>query len=289
MLVLGIVSVVLLLVYIYLKPTPWENVTQSERLELVFKNKNKEYGAYQLRKKYNRNLTIILFSVMMFLSSGFILTMIKNEPKPVVKISYTDNKTINIEEPPKELEVIKKEETHKGSAPKISKSFLPPVVTDNDVVSDVPVNSDLDNTNINLSDNNGEGDDFNNYGDGVDDSGNNLTIDDNNVIKTDTILTFVDEEPIFPGGDYEMKKFISNNIVYPQDDIYLNIQGRVVVKFAVEKDGSISNISIIRSLSVNCDKSAIELIKKMPNWKPGKINGNPVRVWCTIPINFELH
>ena len=108
--------------------------------------------------------------------------------------------------------------------------------------------------------------------------------------KSDPIETFVEEEADFPGGVAEMSKFINENIDYPQEAIDLNIKGRVTVRFVVEKDGRISNVSVATPLAgcKACDKAAVKLVEKMPSWKAGKNGGREVRTWVTLPIKFEV-
>jgi len=94
--------------------------------------------------------------------------------------------------------------------------------------------------------------------------------------------------PEFVGGEIELSKFLSKNILYPKLAKENNIEGRVIVRFVVEKDGSISNTDILRKLGFGCDEEVIRLIKTMPKWVPGKQNGKPVRVYYTLPIVFKL-
>lgn len=102
------------------------------------------------------------------------------------------------------------------------------------------------------------------------------------------VLLFAEEIPEFPGGEQERAKFISKNLVYPKKAIKNNIQGSVYAKFIVEKDGSLSNIEIVRSLGHGCDEEVVRVIKLMPRWKPGKQNGEPVRIQMVLPIKFTL-
>ncbi len=102
------------------------------------------------------------------------------------------------------------------------------------------------------------------------------------------IYDIVEEMPAFPGGDYELIKYIDENLNYPQDAMESGIQGRVFVKLIVEPNGSISNAKIIRGLGYGCDEEAIRVIESMPNWKPGRKNGVTVRVNIAVPVNFKL-
>ena len=98
----------------------------------------------------------------------------------------------------------------------------------------------------------------------------------------------VEDEPLFPGGEEAMSRFIKTNIKYPEMSIQMGDQGRVFVRFVVEKDGSITNVTIARSVTPELDKEAQRVVKSMPNWSPGKQRGRPVRTNVVIPIVFKL-
>lgn len=102
------------------------------------------------------------------------------------------------------------------------------------------------------------------------------------------IFTAVEKSPKFPGGDKAMYSFLSENIVYPEAAAKNNIQGRVTVQFVVEKDGSIGEAQVVRGKDPDLDKEAVRVIKSMPKFFPGKINGQAVRCLNTLPISFKL-
>ena len=105
------------------------------------------------------------------------------------------------------------------------------------------------------------------------------------VYNKDSIYSFVDERAEFPGGDRELMKWLNNNInyQYPSD-----IQGKVFVNFVVEKDGSITNVKVTKSVYPSLDNEAIRLVKSMPKWLPGKKDGEVVRSRFTLPVTFIL-
>lgn len=104
-----------------------------------------------------------------------------------------------------------------------------------------------------------------------------------------TVFTIVEEQPQFPGGLQALQKFIADSIRYPEEAKKAGIQGRAIVTFIVEKDGSLSNFKIIRSTKNDLlDKEAIRVIKSMPKWKPGKSSGSLVRVNFTLPVPFVI-
>lgn len=94
--------------------------------------------------------------------------------------------------------------------------------------------------------------------------------------------------PVFPGGDVELYRYISRNMRYPEEAARQNIQGRVVLQFVIEKDGSVGDVKIIRGTHPLLDEEAIRVIKTLPKFIPGKENGEPVRVWFSMPLTFKL-
>lgn len=104
----------------------------------------------------------------------------------------------------------------------------------------------------------------------------------------DEVFVVVEEQAEFPGGMDSMYAYIVKNLKYPEKAKAEGIEGRVFVSFIIEKDGSISNVKILRGIGGGCDEAAKEVVEKMPKWKPGKQKGKPVRFQFTLPIKFEL-
>lgn len=102
----------------------------------------------------------------------------------------------------------------------------------------------------------------------------------------DDIFQIVEDVPTFPFGD--VSKWIAKNVKYPQIAAENNIQGKVFMNFVIEKDGSITDVKVLRGVDPALDKEAIRVIKSMPKWKPGKQRGKPVRVSFNLPITFTL-
>ncbi len=107
-------------------------------------------------------------------------------------------------------------------------------------------------------------------------------------VAEDHIFEYLEEMPEFPGGQAAMMKWLSKNINYPPIAAENNIQGRVMVSFVVEPNGSISNVKIVRGVDPNLDKEAMRVVGKMPKWKPGMQTGKPVRARFTLPVQFRL-
>ena len=101
-------------------------------------------------------------------------------------------------------------------------------------------------------------------------------------------IAMVEQKPEFPGGEAAMYKWLGDNIVYPSAASEEGVQGRVVVEFVVGKDGSITNVRVVRPRHPALDKEALRVVKAMPNWVPGRNNGQPVKVTYTLPVTFKL-
>jgi protein TonB len=105
---------------------------------------------------------------------------------------------------------------------------------------------------------------------------------------TEEIFVVVEKQPEFPGGTTALMKFLGDNIKYPVIAQENGIQGRVITNFVVERDGSISDVQVVRGQDPSLDKEAVRVIKTMPKWAPGQQRGKPVRVRFTLPVVFRL-
>lgn len=102
------------------------------------------------------------------------------------------------------------------------------------------------------------------------------------------VFQVVEKMPSFPGGDAALFKYLSDNVKYPVIAQENGVQGRVICQFVVNRDGSIVDVEVVRSVDPSLDKEAIRVIKSMPKWSPGQQRGKPVRVKYTLPVNFRL-
>lgn len=102
------------------------------------------------------------------------------------------------------------------------------------------------------------------------------------------VFTFVEQNPEYPGGDGELIKFISKNLRYPQMEKDNKIQGKVLVRFVVMEDGSVNDVTVMRSVSPGLDKEAVRVVKLLKGFTPGKQQGKPVRVYFNFPVYFKL-
>lgn len=111
-----------------------------------------------------------------------------------------------------------------------------------------------------------------------------LHADDDYVYVDDSVKIL----PQFVGGDEILKRFTARNLRYPKEAAKQKIQGRVIVRFVVSKDGKIKDAKVIKKVHYLLDQEALRIINSMPDWSPGSINDKPVNVFFTVPINFRL-
>ena len=102
------------------------------------------------------------------------------------------------------------------------------------------------------------------------------------------VYTVADVVPTFPGGNKAMYNYLAKNVKYPKADLENNRQGKTIVQFVVEPDGSLTDVKALRSPSHTMGEEAVRVLKNSPKWKPGKVNGKAVRALFTIPVNFAI-
>ena len=117
----------------------------------------------------------------------------------------------------------------------------------------------------------------------------NVAEPDSQLVDGEVVYKVVDQMPSFPGGNQALFRYLQENLKYPSIAQANGIQGRTLVSFVVEKDGSITDVQVVRSAGdPSLDREAVRIIRTMPRWRPGKIQGQEVRVQYTVPINFKL-
>lgn len=270
-------------------------------VEMVFAGKNKEYGAYQLRKGTSgRNIKALLILVIAAaLVGGFLAWKVIEqkqaeeqqaymEAMELAKLQQQAKKEEKKKEPVKPKVEMKKEipvarETQKFTAPVIKKDEL--VKEENQVKQ-----MDKLDDKVAVGTENKEG---------VKDRTAEAVRNDIAVAApppppapkpevATKIFDVVEEMPSFPGGNGALMSYLASNIKYPVVAQENGVQGRVTVSFVVERDGSISDVRVARSVDPSLDREAQRVVKSMPRWKPGKQNGSAVRVKYTVPVVFRL-
>lgn len=261
--------------------------------DIVFTGKNKSYGAYALRQSSSKRHILAFLVVLIFVGvvaglPSFLNAV--NPPKEYVQ-NVTDIYTIGKLDDPVQEEPIVEPSTTPPPPPVIdSQKFTPPAITSDDMVEEsreLLSQEELNSNRVQISIetvNNGNTEGVNIA---------EIRREQRQIInqppqEPNKVHEHVEVMPQFPGGNGELMRYLSANIKYPTIAAENGIEGRVVLKFVVSKDGSISNIQIVRSLDPSCDKEAVRVVKGMPKWIPGMQNGHPVAVYFTLPVLFKL-
>jgi periplasmic protein TonB len=245
--------------------------------DIVFESRNKEYGAYVLRKRYTTNLLISLLVGMILLSTAVItpflnakaLSEITRESQRLVEIKMENLDQPNEQvappppPPPPPSEVIQQSK------------YIPPVIVDT-VKPEETIFMTADEAQDKVQNQEAV----------------EIVETVNEEVKEEEtepqVFVIVEEMPVFPGGVSELMRYVSEHLEYPRIAMENNIQGRVIVQFCVTPRGSISMVSILRGVDPELDSEAIRVVKSLPPFIPGKQGGVPVPVWFQLPITFKL-
>ena len=246
--------------------------------ELVFENRNKEYGAYMIRKSYNDNLLFALFSASSFIGIVAVVAFLcsknnDNGPNLGGQLLLNDSISIFVDMTPMEKPEVKIEKvvTPKEFTPKSDNLNLTASDDKKDVIEkgneDVVINK-------------------NGKPEGIDSMPATIGVKTEvPTLAPEDPKAFVDQMPEFNGNLF---KYLRDNLKYPRNAIENSTSGTVVLQFVVENDGSIGNLKILKPVEDGCTEEAVRVVKSMPKWKPGKNHGEPVRVLFNLPVKFTI-
>jgi protein TonB len=245
--------------------------------DIVFESRNKEYGAYKLRTKYNRTVMWALLVGIVIIATAVITPYINAKALENTKKRAEREVQIKMENldqpneaappppppPPPPADVVQQQK------------YVPPVVVDSIKPEDVTQLMTSDDAKVEVK--------------------------DQEVVEVVEVkeevqeaepeeipFVVVEEMPLFPGGDVELLKYIMEHTTYPDIAKENNIQGRVIVRFCVTAKGGVSQVSILKGVDPELDAEAIRVVNTLPAFKPGKQGGKPVPVWYMVPITFTL-
>ncbi len=260
------------------------DIFTNQWLDIVFEGRNKAYGAYELRKSNNKTTTkALIFGAIIFAVAVSMPLILGLLPDSSDDDAALDTKIVSIKLPPKKEEIKKNIPPPPPPPPKVDQQkFVKPVVAKADEVTEEPPKM------IELKDKKIGSETIKGDPDAV------LTVepvgtgkaevveaaDDNQIYNT----AGIEVKPDFPGGMDKFYKFVGNNYVTPEEE---GLKGKVYVTFVVEKDGSLTDIKVIRDIGYGTGKEAIRVLKKSPKWSPGVQNGKPVRVLYSLPITIQ--
>ena len=271
-------------------------------VEMVFAGKNKEYGAYQLRKGTSgRNIkSLLILVIAAALVGGFLAWKVIEQKQAEEQQAYMEAMELAKLQQQAKKEEKKKEPVKPKIEPKKeipvareTQKFTAPVIKKDELVKEENQVKQMDQLDAKVAV--GTKDE-----EGVKDRNIEAVRSDIAVATppppppapkpevSNKVFDVVEEMPSFPGGQGALMSFLNSNIKYPVVAQENGVQGRVIVGFVVERDGSITDVKVMRSVDPSLDREAQRVVKAMPRWKPGKQNGSAVRVKYTVPVVFRL-
>ena len=281
------------------------DLTSQEWRDLVFADKNKDFGAYELRRQSDRRHNMAVLFTIVGLIVVFILILayskysdFRAEQEQLALQEQREKmaaaELIQQDEAEPEDEPEPEEQKVEIEIPEIPQEVLATVqVTQIAIVDADKVQNEVMDMEEQKEDNTARG--VVNQ-EGSDDVDKFKAVQEQVVVKEpepekpkeEEIFVAVEQPAEFPGGQAALMKWLSNNIRYPEAAQQNDIQGRVVVKFVVEKDGTVGHAEIARGVDKDLDREALRVVNKMPKWQPGKNNGVAVRSYFTLPVTFKL-
>lgn len=263
----------------------WDNVVSDGRNDLVFENRHKDYGAFDIRRKYtnsvNRALVISCLSFVLLVSAPKIYSWIvaQAEDEKVVAMDMTQ---IDLEAPPPVDETEPPPPPPPPPPVMETVKFTPPVVVDEEVIEEAPIITQETEVQISTVTNEGTGNEEIII---PEETGTGAVAE-----NPETPFIAVEEMPTFPGGEEALFKYLSKNVNYPAMEKENGISGTVWVYFVINKEGKVTNAEVKRGVKggQGLEKEALRVIQNMPNWSIGKNNGRPAAVQFNLPVKFVL-
>lgn len=266
--------------------------------DILFEGRNQSYGAYELRAQTGKRNLKALIALLALLAFAYVLPFIVKGITSAVESLGSDQVTelSNIEQEEEEEEQMVVEENKPDEAPAetvtemaSSIQFTVPEITDN-VAEDKELIAQQkaqearakmgefnfqgnDETSTNIKSDKKQLGDVNSGGGGEGEA---------------KVFTYVEQMPVFPGGEAALHKYISDHLKYPAVSLEEGVQGTVMLRFVVNENGSVGDVQILKGLDTYCDKEAKRVVQSLPRFTPGRQQGKPVKVWFQFPIRFEI-
>ncbi|MBD5199474.1 MAG: energy transducer TonB [Bacteroidales bacterium] len=279
------------------------DLSSKEWRDLIFEGKNKEFGAYQLRRtsdaRHNKavlwtiiGLIVVLIGCYIYgIYNDFKLAQREAEILAAAEMAEMSALEAEPEEEPEEEEVQQRvEEQQPEALPEeilnTMKATEIAIAADEEVVEEIKSQDEIKESTTALG--------STNFDQGTDDINvvreykEEVIVEEKAPVDDNQVFQSVEQMPQFPGGEGALLKWIGDHLRYPTMAAENNIQGRVVVSFVVTKTGKIGEVKILRARDPDLDKEAIRVVKSLPDFIPGKMNGQAVNVWYNLPVNFKL-
>ena len=271
------------------------DLSSQEWTDIIFEGKNKEFGAYELRGSSDRRHNWAMLAVVVVIIAAFLISLGISALQRVEDegpLAEAEQELVNVDTTPDEVEPEPEEELERYEEPEpevLPEEVLNTVkvtelaIVDDDQVSkedEIKTVEELQQTNTAFG--------ATDFDKGTDDVTVVREHKDEIVVEEkhepEKVFTAVEQMPQFPGGEKELYKYVGDHLRYPTMAAENGIQGRVTVQFVVQKDGSIGEVKVIRGKDPDLDKEAVRVVKSLPKFIPGKMNGQAVNVWFTLPL-----
>lgn len=286
------------------------NLTAKDWCDLVFEGRNKEYGAYRMRAQHGKRQLRAVVMLLIALAAIVVFLLAKNAVTEMMSANLGDNEQVTQmrelkkEDPKKEEKKIEKPK--EPEQPKVQEvqvrntiqMVVPKIVEDDKVDHSKELKSQkelkdsksvIGIKNIITGSDKGKFTEDLEKGQVASNRNTPPTVTNQKVEKMEVQDNNVVDVPAsFPGGDAALRAFVAKNTVYPDIALEQGLQGTVTLRFKVDVDGSVSAVTVRKSLSRECDKAAMDVVKKLPRFTPAKTNGHPVPVWFTLPVQFKI-
>lgn len=275
------------------------DLSSKEWRDIVFEGKNKEFGAYQLRKesdsRHNKAMIVIVIVIAILFALAFLVnTVIKAaEARPedtieqsMAVMDMTEEPVEEPEEEPQRVEEQKVEEVIKEDLLNTAKATEIAIVNDEEVTDELQSQDELKEDDRAIGKVNEDR--------GVDDIINAqehkdvVVVEEKTEPADDYVFEAVEQDAMFPGGDGALVEWIGKHTDYPQVALENGVQGTVRVRFVVKKDGTIGDAKVLKPVDPALDKEALRVIKSLPKFIPGKMNGHAVNCYFTCPVKFRI-
>lgn len=277
------------------------DLSSREWCDLIFEGKNKDFGAYELRttstKRHNKAVLYTLIGAVLAVALAVSIAKVQEYIAERRLADQAEQEEVLIDMNTEEPEEPEQERLEQPEPEVLPEEVLKSVkVTELAIVEDEKVKKEdeIKNQDELKETDTAFGQKDNDKG--TEDRNVTKTLKDEVVVEKKTevkqekeeVFRSVEQMPTFPGGDAALMKYLSSHIQYPTIAAENNVQGKVVVQFVVTKTGKVGEVRVVRSVDRDLDKEAVRVCKSLPDFIPGRQNGQPVAVWYTLPVQFKL-
>ena len=263
------------------------DLSSREWCDLVFEGKNKDFGAYELRtsstQRHNKAVLYTIIGAIIAVAAAISIAKFNEYLAERRLAEQAEQEEVLIDMGENEEPEEEQQERLEQPKPEV----LPEEVLNTVKVTELRI---VEDEKVKAEDEIKTQDELKETETAFGQKDNDKGTEDRNVTRTlkEEVFRSVEQMPTFPGGDAALMKYLSSHIQYPTMAAENNVQGKVVVQFVVTKTGKVGEVKVVRSVDKDLDREAVRVCKSLPNFVPGRQNGQPVSVWYTLPVTFKL-